>query len=137
MREKILLEVGKVDPAFLRDALRKVVYFEELIYLDESLLTELLSHIAPRILAYALSKSEKSLFDKIMGLLALRQRRQVQEELDSLSKKPSATMILGAQLQILKIARELEAKNKFIFELTDCPRFKAKEKQHLRLVRSK
>lgn len=136
-REKIILEVGKIDPAFLREALRKVVYFEELIYLDESLLAELFSHVAPRILAYALAKSDTSFTHRLTGLLSLKQKRQWQEEVESFSKKPGASMVTGAQMQILKIARELEAKNKFIFELTDCPRFKSKESHHLRLVRHK
>jgi hypothetical protein len=70
-------------------------------------------------------------------VLSLRQRRQVLDELEGLAKKPAQSIILGAQLQILKIARELEAKNKFVFELSDCPRFKTKEKQHIRLVRPK
>lgn len=37
---------------------------------------------------------------------------------------PDSNEVLGAQIQVLKIGRELEAKNKFIFELLDCPRFK-------------
>lgn len=137
IREKIISEVGKIDPAFLREALRKVVFFEELIYLDESVLAELLSHLAPKVLAYAISKSDKAFVDKITSTLSLKHRRLLQDELDSFSRKPAGSLVLGAQLQILKIARELENKNKFVFELSDCPRFKTKEKQHLRLVRSK
>ena len=38
-------------------------------------------------------------------------------------KGPSEGLILGARRQILKIARSLEEKGKFEFELLDCPRF--------------
>lgn len=137
VRTKILEDVGQLDPSFLRMALRKVVYFEELVFLDESCLAEILSASSPKILAFALTGAEESFKKKIMGSLGYRKMRQVMDEQDKMGT-PENGEVLGAQIQILKIARELEAKNKFTFELTDCPRFKqAPPRKHLRLVPQK
>lgn len=137
VREKILEEVGQLDPSFLRMALRKVVYFEELVFLDESCLAEILTQASPKILAFALTHSEESFKTKIMGTLGYRKMRQVMDEQEKMGT-PDSNEVLGAQIQVLKIGRELEAKNKFIFELLDCPRFKrATPRKHLRLVDKK
>ncbi|MFM8268559.1 MAG: FliG C-terminal domain-containing protein [Pseudomonadota bacterium] len=136
VRDKIITEVGSLDPSFLRTALKKVVYFEEIIYLDESTLAELLSHISPRVLAFSLFGMSPEFCKSILNTLDFRKMRQVQEEQENLGKC-SQGLVFGSQIQILKYARELEAKNKFVFELLDCPRFKVKSKKHLRLVGSK
>ena len=134
-REKIIHEVGKLDPKFLSAALQKVVYFEELVFLDESALAEILSHVSPKILAFALEDSEEGFTQKILETLPFRAMKQVMDEKEKLGKS-SKSMIFGAQIQVLKIARELEAKNKIVFELLDCPRFQALKKKRLRLVQN-
>lgn len=136
VREKIISEVRSLDPSFLRAALRKVVYFEEIIYLEESTVAEILSHVSPKILAFALAGMDEEFCKKILGNLAFRTMRQVQDEQEK-NGNPSSGMVSGARIQILKTARELEAKEKFVFELLDCPRFKSQGKEHLRLVSSK
>lgn len=136
VRDKIITEVGNVDPSFLRTALKKVVYFEEIIYLDESALAELLSHVSPKILAFSLIGMSTEFCKNIFEALEFRKMRQVQEEQEK-NGKPSAGFVLGSQIQILRIARDLEAKEMLVFELLDCPRFKAQNKKRLRLVGSK
>jgi len=136
VREKIISEVGSLDPSFLRAALRKVVYFEEIVFLEESTVAEILSHISPKILAFALFGMDEDFCKKILGNLAFRTMRQVQDEQEK-NTNPSSGMVSGARIQILRTARELEAKEKFVFELLDCPRFKTKSKGQLRLVSSK
>jgi flagellar motor switch protein FliG len=133
VRDKIISEVGSLDPSFLRAALKKVVFFEEIIYLDESILAELLSHVSPKLLAYSLSGMPPEFNKTILDTLDFRKMRQVQEEQEKMGKT-SNSLVFGSQIQILKIARELEEKNKFIFELVDCPRFKSPGKHHLHLV---
>ncbi|NBX77226.1 MAG: hypothetical protein EBQ92_11775 [Proteobacteria bacterium] len=133
VRDKIITEVASLDPSFLRAALKKVVFFEEIIYLDESILAELLSHVSPKLLAYSLSGMSPAFSKIILDSLAFRKMRQVQDEQEKMGKT-SSSLAFGSQIQILKIARELEEKNKFNFELVDCPRFKSPGKQHLRLV---
>lgn len=132
-RDKIIQEVGELDPMFLAAALRKVVYFEEITLLDEAALAEILSHVSPKILAFALEGSEEEFSKKILETLSFRTMKQVMDEREKMGKS-SPSMVFGAQVQILKIARELEAKNKIVFELLDCPRFRALNKSHLRLV---
>jgi|688.fasta_scaffold277244_2 flagellar motor switch protein FliG len=137
VREKIIEQVSQLDPTFLRSALRKVVYFEELVFLEDSALAEILGHVSPKILAFALVDTEPEFSKKMMAYLGYRQMKQAQDEQEKMGKKPSEAMVFGARVQVLKIARELEAKNKFVFELLDCPRFQQTEKKRLRLVRSK
>lgn len=136
-REKIIEQVSQLDPTFLRMALRKVVYFEELIYLEDACVAEILSHVSPKILAFSIHGMEPEFAQKLLGYLGYRQMRQAQDEQEKMGKNPHDSMVLGARIQILKIARELEAKNKFVFELLDCPRFQKSEKKRLRLVSSK
>jgi len=132
-REKILKEVGEIDPSFLKAALKKVVYFEEIIYLDESVLAEVISHVSPRVLACALHGMQAAFEKQILETLSFRAMKQVLEEKEKMGQiRPS--VVLGARTHILKAARQLEAKDKIIFELLDCPRFQAKKKKHLRLV---
>lgn len=137
LRQRIISDVGKSDPVFMRDALKKVVYFEELVYLDETITSEILSHVNERVLAYAFTGMDQEFIDKIISLLGYGKQRKLRDEQESLTKRPSENMVLGARMQILKIARDLETKNKFVFELVDCPRFKIKHRQHLRLVTRK
>jgi flagellar motor switch protein FliG len=136
VRDKIIAEVGSLDPSFLRAALKKVVFFEEIIYLDDSILAELLSHVSSKVLAFSLSGMRPEFTKTILDSLDFRKMRLVQEEQEKMGK-PSTSLVFGSQIQVLKIARELEEKNKFIFELVDCPRFKSRGRHHLRLVGSK
>lgn len=136
VRDQIITEVGNLDPSFLKTVLKKVVYFDEIIYLDEAALAEILSYVSPKLLAFAISGMTPEFCKVIFDTVDFRKMRQIQDEQEK-SGSPSAALVLGSQVQILKIARELEAKDKIIFELLDCPRFKNENQKHLRLVKSK
>ncbi len=126
-REMILAAAEKDDPRFVEQALRKVVYFEELIYIEETILAELLSKVTPKVLAFALQDMPAEFCDLLTKQLGFREKKLLQEE-KGLGTKSSESFVLGARKQILKMARGLEAQNKFVFEITDCPRFNVKKK---------
>lgn len=128
-REMILESAEQEDPRFVEKALRKVVYFEELVYIEETILAELLSKITPKVLAFALTGMDAAFTKVLLDQLGFREKRQLQDEQSNMKTAPSENFILGARKQILKMARSIEKQGKFIFELTDCPRFKAKKKQ--------
>lgn len=134
-RERIIEGVEAIDPAFLRKALRKVVYFDEILYLDESILAEILAKTTPQVLAYALSGLPDEFVESVLRFLAYPQMKQTRDEQEKIQTKLATSTILGAQGQILKIARQLEAKNKFVFELADCPRFQKNRPGRLRIVK--
>lgn len=126
-REMILASAEKEDPRFVEQALRKVVYFEELVYIEETILAELLSKVTPKVLAFALQGMPSEFSELLTKQLGFREKKLLQEE-KNLGAKSSESFILGARKQILKMARSLESQNKFVFEITDCPRFNAKKK---------
>jgi flagellar motor switch protein FliG len=127
-REMILAAAEKDDARFTEQALRKVVYFEELVYIEETILAELLSKVTPKVLAFALQDMPASFSEVLTKQLGFREKKLLQEENATLGAKKSESFVLGARKQILKMARSLEAQNKFVFELSDCPRFNAKKK---------
>jgi flagellar motor switch protein FliG len=127
-RQKIMSETVQTDPEFLRSALRKVVYFEELIFIDEGILAEILSKTSSRLLAYAIKKSTPEFKQHMLKHLSYIGMKQTIDEEDQIRENVSDEFVLGAQRQILKIARMLEKQSRFVFELADCPRFQGKKK---------
>lgn len=128
-QKRIISELEVVDAPFLEQVLRKVVYFEELDHMDESILAEILSHVTPNLLAYALKGAPDTLKKHLLKHLSYPMMKTVLDEEERVLKTVSITFVEGARRQILKIARELEAKNRFVFELADCPRFQEHTKK--------
>lgn len=128
-RKKIIEELEEVDRPFIRKALRKVVYFEELEHMDEGILSEILSKVSPTLLAYALRGMPDSFSKHLLRHLSYRGMLEVKEETERIPASITETSVEGARAQVLKIARELESQNRFVFELSDCPRFKEPPKR--------
>jgi flagellar motor switch protein FliG len=126
-RKKIIDQVRKIDPEFLEEAMRKVVFFDELVFLDEGVLSEILSKTSPRVLAYAIKKLAPELKKQFLQHLSYVGMKQTLDEEEQIVRATDE-FIHGAQKQILKIGRELEAQNRFVFELSECPRFNQKKK---------
>jgi flagellar motor switch protein FliG len=126
-REKIIRQTQAEDPDLLQDVLRKVVYFEEIVYLEGIVLVEILSKTPPKVLAFAIREMPEEFRKKILSQMGYRETKLTKEE-DEKNKVVSLESILGARRQILKIARALEAKNKIVYELTDCPRLRPLKK---------
>lgn len=127
-REMILQAAEAEDPRFLATAMKRVVFFDELQYLDETVLAELLSKISPKILAFAMRGTDEDFRAALLKQLGFREQRLVKDEEVALDNSPES-FVLGARRQILKTARLLESQNKFIFEVVNCPRFEAKKKK--------
>lgn len=125
-RDMILEAAEKEDARFLATVMRRVVYYEELIYLDESIIAEILSKVSPKILAYSLRGMAQEFRDKMSKNLGHRELKQLRDEEDQIKADTAETLVFGARRQILKIARTLESQQKFTFEVTDCPRLNAK-----------
>jgi len=129
-RDMILEKARAEDARFVEDAMRKVVFFEELMYIEETILAELLSKCSPKLLAYAVHGLGEEFKNVVLSQIGFRERRLIDDEDERMGGKTPEGLILGARKQILKIARDLEAKAVFSFELSDCPRFKeAKERR--------
>ena len=126
-RDLIIKRVLFEDPDFLKKAMKKVVYFEELHLVDEAVLAELLDKLSSKTLAYALKGSGKDFRKFILDHLPYPKMKAVLDEEKSMLENSSPTFIKGAQKSILKIARDMEAQGKFIFEVLDCPRFRTKK----------
>lgn len=124
VREAILDKARQQDEKFVENALRKTVFFEELVYLDEGVLAEILGEAPPKVLAYALHGMPPEFRETMMKFIGHRRVREMKDEEEKLGDSPAIGLVLGARRQILKIARVQEAKDKFVFELLDCPRFK-------------
>lgn len=124
----ILKQAKSQDEEFIYHVMKRVVYFEELIYLDEAVLAELLSKVSPKILAYALFDTTPEFRDKMLRNLSLRDRRTFQDEEERMGTSFSKGFMRGARKQILKSARKLEAENKFVFEVTSAPRLQKKSR---------
>lgn len=127
-RDMIIEAAVKEDERFINQVLRKVVYFEELIFLEETILAEILSKVTPKVLAFALQGMPSEFETTLLKQLGFREKKQFQDERSNMTMKLSEAFVLGAQKQILKMARTLESQNKFVFELADCPRFRGKKK---------
>lgn len=123
-RDAILKRAHEQDATFVESVLRKTVFFEELVFLDEGVLAEILSDTPAKVLAHALFGTEPAFYEKLMANVGHHTQRQVKDEAEGFGENgPGHGLILGARRQILKIARSLEEKGKFDFELLDCPRF--------------
>lgn len=127
VREAILDKARQQDEKFVENALRKTVFFEELVYLDEGVLAEILGETPAKVLAYALHKMPRDFRDTIIKFIGHRGIRTLKDEEEKLGDKPAMGLVLGARRQILRIARSQEGKDKFVFELVDCPRFKSRQ----------
>ena len=127
-REKILARTDLIDPSFLEEALKKVVYYEELEFVDTSILAEILAKASPMILAFSLRGMPETFRKYILHQLGYREMRATMEEEEKILKKVSEEFVIGARNQILKIARKLEKQGKFVFEVLDCPRLKTGKK---------
>lgn len=127
-KQTIIDQAQAQDAEFLHKAMKKVVFFEELPYLDEGVLAELVSKVSAKVLAYSLHGMPDDFRKSICKLVGLRELRQLKEEEDRMGKTINAALVLGGQRQILKTARSLESQNKIIFELTSCPRFAQKKR---------
>ena len=103
--------------------MRKAVFFEELIYLEDGILTEILAISPPKVLACALFKTSEEFRKKFKKNMDYRLYKSLQDEEEKLALCNNKLLALGAQKQILKLCRKLESKNQFIFSLDDCPRF--------------
>ncbi len=125
-RESIIKKAEEEDPFFLADVMRKVVFFEELIYLDEGVLSEILSRISPKQLAFALKGMDENFRKIIFKHIGYVMQKQVLEEEEALNKNLLDSFVLGARKQILKVARILESENKFVLETHGAPRFTKK-----------
>lgn len=119
----IIQQIKQNDYDLCMRVMRKIVFFHELIFLDEGILAEILAGSTPKVTAYALYYENDETKEKFQRLMGLRERRLIRDEEEKMSAPPSKSFVAGAQKTILRTARQLEKKNKFIFELTDCPRF--------------
>lgn len=129
-RARILKEIEVIDPDFMHTVLRKVVYFEEFEYLNETILAEILSKVTPNLLACALRGMPDKFKKHVLDQLSYPEMKAVIDEEDKILKTASFAFIEGGRRHILKIARGMEKKNRFVFELPDCPRFKEYRKKH-------
>jgi flagellar motor switch protein FliG len=116
-REAILREVELEDSDFLATVMKKVVLFEEIVCLDEAVLAEILSKVSPKILAYALQGMPEVFRKDILRHLGHRGTKQFVDEEQLLNPELDQNFVLGARKQVLKIARQLEAQNKFVLEI--------------------
>lgn len=128
-RKRIIEDVEQADRPFIRKVLRKVVYYEELQHLDEAILSEILSKVSSTVLAYSLRDMPKEFKEHLLRHLSYRGMLDVKEEEAKMVASTSTEFVEGARAQVLKIARELEKQNRFVFELNDCPRFKEAAKR--------
>src|SRR3989344_5989641 len=101
-RQKILRDTVKEDPDFLRSALRKVVFFEELVHLDEGILAEILSKVSSRLLAYSIKKSEPGFKKHILKHLSYVNIKETLDEEEQIRENIPDEFVQGAQRQILK-----------------------------------
>lgn len=123
-RAMLINQLRTIDRKFLVQVLRKVVYFEEIIYFEEGVLAEIVAATPAITLAYALRGMPEEFRKKMGSLVGFRQRRQMLDEEEKIAEKPLTILVEGARRQLLKIARHLEDKDNFVFQLDDCPRFR-------------
>lgn len=127
-RKAILKEVEEEDSDFLATVMKKVVLFEEIVVLDEAVLAEILSKVSPKILAYALQGMPEPFRKDILRHLGHRGTKLFVDEEQLLNVSLERAFILGARKQVLKIARRLEAQNKFVLEVPSSTRRVVKKK---------
>ncbi len=127
--ENILAMAREVDPDFVFQALRKVVYFEEIVHVDEGVLAEILGKASPKILAFALHDRDEAFRHHVLRHLSLSDRKAVLEEQERMGTRVTKQFILGAQKHLLKMGRELESRGVITFEASDAPRLNPKKKR--------
>jgi flagellar motor switch protein FliG len=120
-REEILTQLEYEDPEFFREIMRRVVFFEELIYLESGILMQILNGVSRRVLAQALADTPKEFRDAILGYLPFAAVREIQDEEERGGPLAKGT-ILAAQRRVLKCARDIEEENGVPLEVLDCPR---------------
>ncbi len=125
-RQLIISDVSIQDPAFLDDAMRKIVFFEELIYLEEGVLAEILAASPMIPLAYAIHGMEQNIRQSFLKLVGFRELQKLKDEDERIGNSPAPLLIHGAQKQILKIARKLEKEGRFVIDPHNSPRFQKK-----------
>lgn len=126
-RDRIIEQAKAQDEEFVFNVMKRVVYFEELAYLDEAILAELLSKVSPKVLAFALAEMPEDFKQKMLRNLGIRDRRTYEDESERLTEGFHKGFMIGAQKAVLKAARRLEAENKFVFEVLNSPRLKRKK----------
>lgn len=122
IRDRIISDTERDDKVFLSKVLRRVVYFEEMVYVDPNIISEIISRTTPRVVAYAtfgMPPHEVNFFTRLMGI---REFHEFKDELERMPNGVPRDFVLGAQRSLLKLARDLEAQNKFTFECPGCPR---------------
>jgi flagellar motor switch protein FliG len=136
-RTRIMEQAEQQDGEFLRKVMKRVVFFDELVYIEETILAEILSKTSSKVLAYALHEMGEDFNTKLLKQVGHRELKQYHDEKEKMGSEISQGLVLGARKQILKNARVLEAQNKFSFELSSCPRFNgpSAKPRHLRLVK--
>jgi len=128
-RERIMGQVREQDPDFLIMAMRKAVFFEELTYLSEGILAEVLSKTSPKVLAFAIHGESVAFRQVFLRHLGLKEIKELKDEEEKMKVIPSAGFKLGARAQVLEVGRRLEREGKIVFELDDCPRLTPKRKR--------
>lgn len=129
-REFFLQQLCKQDSCYHDLVIRKMVLFEDLIYLDEGTLAEILSTIPMKVLAYALKEVNGggSIRETVLKRLGYRELRQLQDETEKTGPNVSLWLVVGAQRQILKIARQLEKAEKIQLQIENSPRLLPKSR---------
>src|SRR5689334_7811712 len=79
-REMIIAAAIEEDSRFVEQALRKVVYFEELVFMEETILAEILSKVSPKVLAFALQGMAADFATTLLKQLGHREKKLLQEE---------------------------------------------------------
>ncbi len=127
-RERILEQAAEEEPELVRKVLKKIVLFEEIVYLDEGVLSELLAKVSPKVLAWAVHGRPAKFRDTLFACLDFRKRKAFLAEEDRLPEKLPEKLLIGARRQVLKIARRLENEGKFSLDLTGCPRLQTRRR---------
>ena len=122
VRNNILAQVEKGDPEFFEQVRKKMIHFEDLAYLDELVLTEVLSAIPPKVLAFSLYGLSDEIKERFLKQLGFRESKMVEEEADKIDRNKAASIRKGAQKKVLQIVRELERKGKLAIDSSDIQR---------------
>lgn len=127
-RESFLQQLQKQDPNFHDSVMRKMVLFEELIYVEEGTLAEILSATPMKVLAYALKEIAGAIRETVLKVVGYRELRKLQDETEKMGQNVPLWLVLGAQKQVLKIARSLEKAEKIRLEVEKSPRLLPKSR---------
>ena len=120
-RNEILKLVQLQDQGFYEDVLKKTVFFEELVLLEDGIIAEILFSTPPKVLAYALLDAPPDMRKKLENQMGFRELRIVKDEEEKIGTNCPLWLISGARKRILIIARDLEKKQKFTLEIVKKP----------------